>query len=128
MAYVVPTLEIFRARFPIFADKEDAVIQMIIAEAASRIGETWIEADYQPAILYLSAHMLATDNSGAGEAVNVGDGANGVTAESFGGMSITYGKASSSSSSELEAEYGRTSYGRRFLGLLRANFPAIVSI
>lgn len=129
MAYVIPTVETFMARFPIFSDKDETVVGMIIAEAAGKVDNTWIESDYQPAILYLAAHMLATDNSDEGGQVQIGE-SDTILSESFGGMSVSYGKASAggASASAMEAEYSKTSYGRRYLGLLRNNFPAIVSI
>lgn len=127
MAYTVPTLETFRARFPIFSDKDDTMIELIIAEAAGKVDQSWLERDYAPAILYLAAHMVATDNSGEGEAVEVGDTGS-ISSESFGGMSIAYSRSVQVTTNELHAEYNRTSYGRRYLALLRANFPPVVSI
>lgn len=123
MPYTKPTVAEFQARFPIFEDADEAAIQIVLDEAFNSIDETWRELDFQPAILYLAAHLLATDNSGEGEEVEFGNaGAGAVASESFGGMSISYSQGNSSAGSLSASEaYGSTSYGRRFLQLLRAN-------
>lgn len=124
MPYTKPTYDQFVERFPIFGDREESLISSLIDEAANSIDQTWRELDYQPAILYLAAHLLATDNSAEGEEVQFGSAGGGaISSESFGGMSISYATAGSAGSGSLSASeaYGSTSYGRRFLQLLRAN-------
>jgi len=131
MPYTVPTLAQFRTRFPAFAAKSDALIEMMLVEAAGRVDATWREADYQPAIMYLAAHLIATDASQTGEDIDDGSGTGDgdIDAESFSGMSISYKSASKTSAvSRLESDYDSTIYGRRFYHLLRVNFPPIVAI
>lgn len=127
MAYVAPTYEEFIARFPIFADKDQPLVDAIILEATNTIDTTWREVDYKPAIMYLAAHLLATDNSGEGEAVDVG-GAAPISGESFGGMSLSYGSPVNTSDAVSKTQYASTEYGRRFYKLLKLNKPAIVSV
>lgn len=122
MSYTPPTRAEFLTRFPIFDDPElypVATIDFVLAEAIRTVDNTWMEADYAPAILYLTAHLLATDNSLDGEDVEFGGMAQ-VASESFGGMSISYANGASGSLSANE-QYGSTEYGRRFLVLLRRN-------
>jgi hypothetical protein len=129
MPYTVPTYDQFIARFPVFGDKDQTVVEMILAEAASTIDTTWREVDYQPAIMYLTAHMVATDNSGETDVVDVGgSGPGAIASESFGGMSLSYDKSKSAQDAAANSAWGATEYGRRFYQLLKGNKPAIVSI
>ena len=131
MPYVLPTVEEFRTRFPIFEDEEDELIDSLIAEAGSQIDQSWREADYQPAILYLAAHLLASDNSAEGDSVDFGGtGGGAIVGESFGAMSVSYANKSSSAARAGAAyeSYEATEYGRRFLKLLRQNKPAVLAI
>lgn len=127
MPYVKPTVDQFTERFPIFEDRDEDQIQICIDEASRSVDDGWVEADYQPAILYLAAHLLVTDFSQTGEQVGGTTGQGAVTSESFGGMSISYATEQANSLTS-SAEFGSTSYGRRYLTLLRNNNPPIVVI
>jgi hypothetical protein len=129
MAYTPPSADDFVARFPVFSDKEPAQVQAVLDEALGQVDQTWREADYRPAVMYLTAHLIAIDNSQEDDLINVGNtGPGDVVSESFGGLSVSYQRNSRPATSELTQEYGQTSYGRRYLALLRANFPAIAVI
>jgi hypothetical protein len=129
MSYDAPTLTTFRARFPVFDTFEDAQVTAILAEATGRVDVSWREVDYAPAIMYLTAHMLATDNSQAGDSIVIGGTGEGdIASESFGGMSVAYRQRDSSTASDFVKDFERTEYGRRYLALLRVNFPPIVAI
>jgi hypothetical protein len=128
MPYTTPTLAQFRARFPIFEDAEDSLIEALLAEAAGQIDTSWREADYQPAILYLTAHLLATDNSGEGEDVEIGGATGGIASESWGSMSVSYATKDTANAAASASTWGSTEYGRRFYTLLRANKPAVIAI
>jgi hypothetical protein len=129
MPYTTPTVDQFRTRFPIFDDREDELITMLLDEASGHVGLDWRESDYQPAILYLAAHLLATDNSAEGEDVEFGGaGGDQVASESFGGMSISYKTNSGGGSLSSNERFGSTEYGRRYLTLLRNNVPGIMAI
>ena len=125
MPYTIPTTDDFYTRFPIFEawNLDDDQLAAIIAEAASQIDETWREADYQPAILYLSAHMVALDNSTEGEEVTIGGPGN-VQSESFAGMSVSYSKQNLTSGVS-STTFGSTEYGRRYYALLLKNKPGV---
>lgn len=119
MPYTIPTADDFVTRFPIFENEDEDRITALLAEAASQIDASWREADYQPAIMYLAAHMLATDNSQSGEEVEFG-GPGTISSESFAGMSVSY-SAGASQSGVMNTQYGATEYGRRYYALLRKN-------
>lgn len=121
MPYVVPTAADFKTRFPIFTDKTDPQIEALIVEAHQMVDESWEEGDFAPAILYLTAHLIAMDNSQADETVEIGGAAGAIASESFGGMSISYERSANAGRLQASEEYGQTVYGRRFLSLLRRN-------
>lgn len=128
MAYTVPDYAAFIARFPIFDNTvtwPQSVVELVIAEAARTIDTTWREVDYEPAILYLSAHLLALDNSEEGGEIEIG-GPQVLASESFAGMSMGYKAVGSPDGSAGASSYGATSYGRRYYTLLRNNKPGVV--
>lgn len=129
MPYTLPTAEEFTTRFPIFADKDETLITIIIAEASSSVDTEWEEADYQPAIMYLAAHLLATDNSEEGSAVEIGNGSSGaIASESFGPLSVSYASGGAADDAASKSQWGSTSYGRRYYNLLRRNKTGIVVV
>lgn len=125
MPYTTPTVEQFRARFPVFADSGDSQIQILLDEAASTgVDTSWREQDYQPAIMYLAAHLLASDASQAGDEVSSGAaGAGAIASENFGGLSVSYDRGNQSGGLSSSDAFGGTEYGRRYLMLLRGNKP-----
>lgn len=126
MSYDAPTPADFKARFPIFANVPDPTIQIFLTEAGAHIDDSWEESDYQPAIMYLAAHLYATDNSAAGSTPITGGRRGPLSSESFSGMSRSYGSAGGNSNTGSAAsEYGATEYGRRYWQLLKNNKPAI---
>jgi hypothetical protein len=58
MAYIVPTADDLKSRFPEFADVADATIDPFIQAALLWVDESWFERDYPYAIIYLAAHYL----------------------------------------------------------------------
>lgn len=129
MSYDKPTAAEFKTRFPIFDDKDDAFVTAILNEASASVDETWLEADYKPAIMYLAAHMIATENSDEGGSIEVGGaGAGAIASESFGPISVSYRDAGTSDAVKKAGIYGSTIYGQRFAALLRRNKPAIFAV
>ena len=106
------------------------MIGMILTEAQLSVDQSWIEADYKTAIMYLTAHLIATDNTDEGDSVNIGGANTGaIASESFGAISVSYeSSAGSVKASALNDLYGGTSYGRRFLAMLRRNKPGILVV
>lgn len=127
MPYTIPTVDDFTTRFPVFADRDEDQIQRCIDEASGSVDTCWVERDYQPAILYLTAHLLMTDESQEGDTPSIGPTQGGVSAEHFGPMSISYKDFPEGSLSSSET-FGTTSFGRKYLSLLHVNKPPIVVV
>jgi PHD/YefM family antitoxin component YafN of YafNO toxin-antitoxin module len=145
MPYALPTVNEFRARLPEFADTENGDITAGILAASDFIDDSWIEADYKPALIYLAAHLMsmqamaiAAGGGSSGGSVNAGDGDVYVSNVNVEGRSISWGvKAgarsttnSSSGASIVSAGsefWKRTFYGQLFEKLLRRNvIPVLV--
>lgn len=118
MPYTTPTAQQLKTRHPAFVDLDSDYVDAVIADAARLIDSTWFEADYQPAIMYLAAHMMTLEGN------NDGDDKGVVVSERIGDASASYAAPGAQSS---VSDYQATSYGRRYLQLLRVNQPAILA-
>lgn len=119
------TAETFKARFPEFASVSDDLINLIISERTAQIGETWIEADRDPALRYLVAHLLSSEGYGTGGS---GGGAQGPVKRRKVGDVETEFAVSGSASTGSTSDYLTTSYGREYYRYLRRNFPAVAAV
>ena len=125
MPYVVPAAADLVARFPAFAAVSTAVIGNALVEAQTRVDESWMPGDYTIAIMLLAAHTLTLDGQGASaEAALAAAGALGFRSLHSGALSLDRDPTPSDGTRPSLLE--QTSYGRRFLALLRVNQPAIV--
>lgn len=119
MPYATPTPADIKADFPAFANADDAVIQRRIDRTASSVDESWSEADYAYARSLLTAHYLVLDGIGQGtDAELAGLGLSGVSRLKSGSLDVSF---SDTTSGVQLGGYDSTSYGRRFLALLRRN-------
>ena len=139
MPYTIPTIADFRARFPEFATTADPAITAAILNASDFVDQSWSENDYQPAILYLAAHLVVLQRDAAQAAsdtggVNVGDDTVYVSSVSMEGRSISYSQRSGSAASTRKSttvitgatEFLRqTFYGRMYEKLMRRNIIAV---
>lgn len=130
MAYVPPTSTDLKARFPEFSSVSDTLLDLILAEAQERVGETWLERDRKPATLYLAAHMLALEGEPGRSAGGTSGGVSGpVKRRKVGDVETEFaGFEVSSGGASTDAGYEVTAYGRQFLHLLRLNFPAVAVV
>ena len=125
MSYVVPAAADLVARFPAFAAVSTSVVGNAIAEAQTRVDESWLPGDYTIAILLLAAHTLTLDGQGTGaEAALAAAGA--TEFRSLHSGSLRLDRQPQPSASAFPSLLEQTSYGRRFLALLRVNQPAVV--
>lgn len=115
MPYTPPTAVDLIARFPEFDGQDDA-ITLALVEAARAVDNTWAEGDYQSAVMYYAAHLLAL-------AENVGAGGAAIASESLGPISVSY-RNNASDPTLLKS----TSYGVQYARLLRLNQPTIFVI
>ncbi|KRE07451.1 hypothetical protein ASE63_22390 [Bosea sp. Root381] len=131
MPYVIPTLSQFRTKFPTFAGVGDDTINAAIQEASASVDRSWIEADYQPAILYLAAHILTVDGALYGDIGSIGGviGAGLVSEAKVGDVQVKLGSAGGGAGGGGSSSgYASTPYGRRYMELLRRNQPAIALV
>lgn len=103
MAYVLPTIADFRARFPRFTEQvaSDALVQMALDRGARNVDETWTEGDYAEGIMLYAAGWLTTQGLGGGaEAEAAGAGASGFKVMKSGALTLErFDKAAGGSSS-----------------------------
>jgi hypothetical protein len=117
-APTVPTAASIKLRFKEFADVDDPVIEFAIEEARTEVDDGWT-AQADIALVYLVAHYVASANQNASSG---GDGDGGtIASESIGRLSITYARTAQSTSADA-TDKESTSYGRRYLEILAANF------
>lgn len=126
MPYTVPTAAEFKARLPAFASVDDAVVTVALTEASSRVDTTWLETDYQPAILYLAAHNLTLDGHGTGTEAQLGaQGLLGFQSISSGQLSVSRGSGAGQTNA---GDYRSTSYGSRFHQIMKRNSVNILAL
>lgn len=133
MSYDLPTAADLKAKLPLFAAVSDPVITAALGEAASQVDQTWREADYKPAIIYLAAHIMSVDGvllnanapGGAGQMIASGE----ISEMKVGDVMVKVGGGGQSSGAIATSQgYGSTRYGQRFLQLMRLNHPAIAIV
>jgi hypothetical protein len=134
VAYTPPSVAVFRARYPEFAAVPDATVEAVLTDAIAEVGTLWIEDDRKPAQLALTAHWLVGQGV-LGGIVAAGGGAvqtaGPVASVKVGDVETTFAKASGGSSggsSGSLSDYLTTSYGQRFLALLRRSFPPVAIV
>lgn len=115
----LPTVAQLKARHPAFASVSDSYIDAVISDASGFIGESeWLERDYQPAIMALACHMMATEGALGGRA----DTSGALTSDKLGDAAQTYATITGGST-----DFTTTSFGRQYLRLLRVNIPAVAT-
>jgi hypothetical protein len=106
----------FRVRFPEFADDtaySDALVDLVLQEAATRISVTTFGTYYDQAHGFMAAHLLVSTPSG-------GAGASGnqeIASVSAGSASISYRPTASATATS--SNLASSSYGREFQMLAR---------
>ncbi len=119
MAYEIPAAATLQALYPAFADVADATLDAHIAKAAAEgVDESWLEADYQPAIMALAAHNMAL--------LGIGKQSKAEQYARQGVVSIKSGSFTASFDADkakaaAEGELSSTPYGQGYEQLLRKN-------
>ena len=125
MPYAVPAPADLAARFPAFAAVPAAAVANAIAEAQARVDTSWLPDDYPIAIMLLAAHTLTLDGLGTGaEAAAAAAGTLGYSSLRSGGLSLD--RAPRNARGGEPSILAETTYGRRFLALLKVNRPAVL--
>lgn len=120
MAYVPATATLVKARFPAFAAVDDAVIEAALTEARRMVDATWLEDDRQTAEMLHAAHGLTLDGQGATREAQL----QGFKRLKLGSLELEREAGAGASGST----FALTSFGQRFLDLLKRNHPAIVAL
>lgn len=128
-----PTAAEFKDRYPAFSAVGDAIVDEVMAEAASRVGAEWIEADKRPAMMAYAAHALTLEGWGS-PAVSVGGASMQVAGEvdriTVGDVTASFGgkvraNVAVSARDDLLAE---TAYGRRFMDIRKRNAIGVLVV
>jgi hypothetical protein len=126
MTITPPPAADLKARYPVFADVSDALIDAVMGEAAQWVDTSWRAADRVPAVLALAAHLMAVEGALDGGAS--GSAVNGPVASSkVGDVAVTFANRAAASMGDLSG-FGETAYGQQFLRLRRRNFPAVLAV
>ncbi len=125
MPFNVPATTDLVARFQGFAAVAPVVVANAIAEAQSRVDTTWLPSDYTIAIMLLAAHTMTLDGFGTGaEAASAAAGTLGYTSLRAGSLSLD--RRHPGERTQDTSLLAETTYGRRFLALLKVNQPAVL--
>lgn len=136
MAYVKPTPADMKAAIPDFANDDNTYLQAYINQACLFVDESWLENDYQSAIIYLAAHLWALQKE-----AGVGSGGSSssddidrdlyVKSVQVEDRTVTFGsraelsKSSHGGMSVSNANLQQTSYGQLFYMLRKRNVAPI---
>ncbi len=119
-----PTSADLIARFPAFAAVDPGVLATALSEAATRVDNTWTPGDYPLGVMLYAAHGLTLDGLGTGAEAALGAaGALGFGTLRSGALHL---ERSATPESATSSALTQTTYGRRFLALLRVNQPAVL--
>lgn len=127
MAYVEPTAETFKARYPEFSSVPDALVTLVLADAIADVGETWVERDRARAQMLLCAHMLTLEGWPARATGEGGGGASSgpVKREKVGDVEVEYaGVSGSTGLGAYGGSFASSIYGQQYWELLKRNFPS----
>ena len=117
-----PTAASMKFKFPAFRGIDDGVIEFAIEEAMVVCGDgDWVnETNRTLGVALCAAHLLqvALMRSGAGGTGQI------VSSERTPDLSVTYAVPNQNTA----IDFTMTIYGERFYRLLRANFPAVLTV
>ena len=116
-----PTPTDLIARFPAFAGVATSTLQAALTEAAIRVDSTWTLGDAPLGTMLYAAHVLTLDGFGSGAEAALG-AAGAFGFQSFEAGSLSLARRGAPPGSVLN----ETTYGRRFLALLKVNQPAVL--
>lgn len=124
MAATSPTATDLVARFPTFAAVPTAAVTTALAEAGTRVDARWTAGDASLGLMLYAAHILTLDGQGtSAEAALAAAGALGISTFRAGSLALERRPVTGADAGNLLTE---TTYGRRFLALLRVNQPAVL--
>lgn len=118
MAYTEPTPADLKARYPAFADVDDATVQVYLDDTVTSVDGSWREADYIPAKVAKAAHEMALLGIGKRSEAE-GWAASGLTRLKSGNLDVAFSdaKVAKASGGTLDA----TPYGQAYKRILKRN-------
>lgn len=123
-----------KARYPEFTPVDDALVTLVIAEAAPMVDDGWEVWDQKPGIIALAAHLLSMEGwpkraSNPTGSIPASAGRQ-VLMRKVGDVTTQYAQSGGSAdgSSGLLSSLTMTPYGNRFRQLLKLNAPAIALV
>lgn len=120
MAYTAPTPADLRRRYPAFVGVSDDDIQYWLTDAELFVDQSWMEADYAPAIIAVAAHnMMAAGVAGLPSSSLTSLLAKGVTQFKSGTFSGQF--SDEAVKQALAGGWKSTMPGQEYLLLLRRN-------
>jgi hypothetical protein len=129
MAYQQPTPASFKARYPEFTPVSDTLVQLVLNDAFSEVGDSWLDKDRARAQMLWAAHTLTMEGEpGRTTSGQSSAGTGMVKRRKVGDVEVEFATAGSASGGGTLAGYSLTTYGQEFLALMRKNFPAVAVV
>ena len=125
MSFAVPTPDDFVARFATFANASSPTVASALAEAQTRVDDTWTAGDYPLGLMLYAAHVLTLDGFGTGAEAALG-AAGALSFQTLRSGSLHLDRRPASDGAQASSLLNDTTYGRRFLALLRVNRSAVL--
>lgn len=107
----------FKLRFQEFACKKNAEVQIFLDDAIIMLNDALWGTKYDLGLSYLTAHYLALSDRSASSNPKAAATSGPVSAKSVDGVSLAY--ASHQAEDDWEAYYSQTSYGQRYLAMMK---------
>lgn len=117
MAWTAPVPSDLQTRFPRFSSVDAGVVQTALDEAARMVDDTWLEGDRTMGLFLYACHVMTLD--GFGEGASVED----FQSMTSGSLTLTRFPREPGASGDTLLT---TSYGKRFIELLKRNKPGVV--
>lgn len=131
MSYDKPTATLLKARYPEFDPVDDVRVGLFIDEALSSVDNTWVEADYQTAIMALACHKMTMEgeplrSSNPSATIDVSNLGRKIKSRKVGDVSVEFEGSDASTStpdkaSSFRLDLSKTPYGNKYLQLLKLN-------
>lgn len=139
MAYIEPTAETFKIRFPEFGVVDSALVDLVLQDAFSAVGDNWLEKDRARGQMLLTAHMLTMEGEPSrSTSIANGETVNSAAAGPMIELQDRDVKVKLSDTSQQISEYSRLGdvskaymtniYGREYYLLLGRNAPSMVVV
>ena len=106
-----------------FCDIPDHFVEQALVRGLDYVDQDWIsQGDFQFGQMLAAAHLLTLAGQGGGaEASLAGEGLLGFSTIKSGGLSVTRESSGGKAGANAETELSLTTYGQRYLELLRRN-------